>query len=124
MNNVKLPQIRVWADEFETFSSDVAAAVDQAEITRRFDGILNIMTNGAEPLEFGNGKWIEMTQGKKVFSQVINSNCFRVTDSDGNLLQGKDKINQVAKNLLRKEISKLPEDFRNLKTLVEERFNS
>lgn len=112
------------ADEFETFRSDVATAIDQDEIARRFDDILNIMTNGAEPLEFGNGKWLEMTQGKKVFSQVINSNCFRVADSEGNLLQGKDKINQVAKNLLRKEIAKLPEDFRKLKTLVEDRFSS
>ena len=65
-----------------------------------------------------------MTQGKKVFSQVINSNCFRVVDLEGNLLQGKDKIKQVAKNLLRKEIDKQPDDFRKLKTLVEDRLNS
>ena len=112
------------ADAFETFKSDVAAVIDKDEIERRFDDILNIMTNGSVQLEFGKGKWLEMTQGKKVFSQVINSNCFRVVDLAGNLLQGKDKINQVAKNLLRKEIDKQPDDFRKLKTLVEDRLSS
>jgi len=112
------------ADAFETFKSDVAAAVDKDDIDRRFDDILNTMTNGSEQLEFGKGKWLEMTQGKKVFSQVINSNCFRVLDSEGILLQGKDKINQVAKNLLRKEIEKQPNDFRKLKTLIENRLSS
>jgi hypothetical protein len=112
------------ADAFEIFKSDVAAVIDKDEIERQFDKIFNIMTNGSEQLEFGKGKWLEMTQGKKVFSQVINSNCFRVVDLEGNLLQGKDKIKQVAKNLLRKEIDKQPDDFRKLKTLVEDRLNS
>jgi len=112
------------ADAFDTFKSDVAAAIDKDDIEHRFDDILNTMTNGSEQLEFGKGKWLEMTQGKKVFSQVINSNCFRVVDLEGNLLQGKDKINQVAKNLLRKEIEKQPDDFRKLKTLVEDRLSS
>ena len=111
------------ADAFATFKNEVADAIDPNEIKRQFDAILNVMTDGAEQLEFGQGKWLEMTQGKKVFSQVINSNCFRVVDLDGNLLQGKDKINQVAKNLLRKEIAKQPEDFQKLKTLVEDRFS-
>ena len=82
------------------------------------------MTNGSEQLEFGKGKWLEMTQGKKVLSQVINSDCFRVVDLEGSILQGKDKINQVAKNLLRKEIAKQPDDFRQLKTLVQDRLSS
>ena len=112
------------ADAFDTFKSDVTAVIDKDDIERRFDDILNIMTNGSEQLEFGKGKWLEMTQGKKVFSQVINSDCFRVVDLEGNHLQGKDKINQVAKNLLRKEIEKQPDDFRKLKTLVEDRLSS
>lgn len=112
------------ADAFATFKNEVADAIDSDEIERRFDEILNVMTDGVEQLEFGKGKWLEMTQGKKVFSQVINSNCFRVVDLNGNLLQGKEKINQVAKNLLRKEIAKQPNDFRKLKTLVEDRFSS
>ena len=40
------------------------------------------------------------------------------------MIQGKDKINQVAKNLLKKEIDKQPDDFRRLKTLVEDRLIS
>ena len=42
------------------------------------------MTNGSEQLEFGKGKWLEMAQGKKVFSQIVNSNCFRVVNLEGN----------------------------------------
>ncbi len=36
----------------------------------------------------------------------------------------KAKINQVAKNLLRKEISKKPDDFRKLKSFVEARIRT
>ena len=111
-------------DAFDTFRDDVATAIDRDGIERRFDEILNMMTNASEQLEFGNGKWLEMTEGKKVFSQVVNSNCFRVVDLEGNILQGKEKINQVAKNLLRKENAKQPDDFQRLKTLVEDRFSS
>jgi hypothetical protein len=44
-----------------------------------------------------------------------------VTDLEGNQLQGKEKVDQVVKNLLKKGISKQPQDFRQLKHLVEER---
>jgi hypothetical protein len=43
---------------------------------------------------------------------------------NGNPLQGKDKVNQVVKNLLKKDISKQPPDFRELKRLVEARLFS
>jgi len=112
------------AEAFKIFKSDVAAATDKDDIEHRFDDILNIMTNGSGQLEFGKGKWLEMTQGKKVFLQIVNSECFKVKDLEGRLLQGKDKISQVAKNLLRKEFAKQPGDFQKLKTLVEDRLNS
>ncbi len=112
------------ANEFETFKNSVAAKVDLDDIERRFDHIFNKMTKGIEPLEFGTGKWLEMIQGKKVLPRVIHSECFKVSDLEGNPLQGKDKVNQVVKNLLKKDISKQPPDFRELKRLVEARLFS
>lgn len=112
------------ANEFEIFKNDAAAKVDLNEVERRFDNILNVMTEGIEFLEFGTGKWLEMIQGKKVLSRVIHSECFKVADLEGNLLQGQDKVNQVVKNLLGKEISKQPGDFRELRRLVENRLVS
>jgi hypothetical protein len=111
-------------EEFETFKNDVSTLINKDDIVRRFDEILDIMTNGIEPLEFGKGKWLEMIKGKKVLSQLINSNCFSGVDLKGNSLHGKDKINQVAKNLLRKDITKQPDDFQKLKILIMDRLNS
>jgi hypothetical protein len=112
------------ANEFETFKNSVAASVDPDDVERRFDHILDKMTQGIEPLEFGTGKWLEMIQGKKVLPRVVHSECFKVVDLEGNLLQGQDKVNQVVKNLLMKDISKQPHDFRELKRIVEKRFYS
>jgi len=112
------------ANEFESFKNSVADRVDPDNVVRRFDHILNKMTQGIEPLEFGTGKWLEMIQGKKVLPRLIHSECFKVVDLEGDLLQGQDKINQVVKNLLTKDISKQPHDFRELKRIVEKRLYS
>jgi hypothetical protein len=42
-------------NEFETFKNSVAAKVDPDDVERRFDYILNKMTQGIDPLEFGTG---------------------------------------------------------------------
>ena len=112
------------ANEFESFKNSVADRVDPDNVERRFDHILNKMTQGLEPLEFGTGKWLEMIQGKKVLPRLIHSECFKVVDLEGDLLQGQDKINQVVKNLLTKDISKQPHDFCELKRIVEKRLYS
>ncbi len=109
---------------FNTFKDEVANVIGQGEIERRFDETLNKMTNGSEQLEFGNGRWLEMIQGKKVFSQLVDSECFQVEDSGGNYLQGREKVKQVAKSLLRLDITKQPEDFQELKRLIEKRLKS
>lgn len=112
------------ADEWGAFRADVGDKIDPEIIEQRFNDILHEMTDGTDPLEYGNGKWLEMIQGKKVLSQVVNSNCFRVADAEDNLLMGPEKITQVVKNLLRKEIVKQPDDFQRLKVLINERLSS
>jgi hypothetical protein len=111
------------ANEFQTFQNNVAARVDFEEVKRRFNDILNIMTGGVEFLEFGIGKWLQMIQGKRVLARVVHSGCFKVVDREGNLLQGQEKINQVVKNLLKKDTAKQPDDFQELKRLIKERLN-
>ena len=107
--------------EYKAFRKDVSEKIDPDKIEQRFNEFLQKMTDGTDPLEYGNGRWLEMIQGKKVFSQVVNSNCFRVENAVGNLLHGQEKINQVVKNLLRKEVTIQPDDFRKLKVLIKDR---
>ncbi len=107
--------------EFETFKKNVAAKGNLNEVEKRFKSTLHLMTNDVIPLKFGTGKWLEMIQGKKVLSQIIQSNCFKVVNQMGNPVEGQDKINIVVKNLLGKDISKQPDDFRELKKLIENR---
>lgn len=112
------------ADEFKTFRDGVTMKTNIDEIERRFNEILQEMTGGTDPMEYGTGRWLEMIQGKKVFSQVVHSSCFKVEDAKGNLLHGQEKMNQVVKNLLRKEVTIQPDDFQRLKNLIMHRRNS
>ena len=64
-----------------------------------------------------------MVQGKKVFNQVVNSSCFRVKTTDDKLLQGREKFNEVVKDLLQKDASVQPTDFMVLKKLIDTRIN-
>ena len=81
------------------------------------------MTGGKDEIVLDVGEWLHMCQGKKILSQVINSDCFQVTATDGSHLSGKAKINEVVKDLLKQNSSNQPDDFVKLKGLVEERIN-
>lgn len=110
--------------EFGIFKNDVFSKIDLKEVEQRFNNTLHIMTNGITPLMYGNGKWLEMIQGKKVLSQVIQSNCFKVVTSAGEIVDGQKKVDYVVKNLLKKEDSIQPEDFLELKRLINNRLRS
>ena len=64
-----------------------------------------------------------MIQGKKVLAQLINSGCFHVKKTDGTQLTGKEKLNAIIKDLLKKEPSVLPDDFNELRRLIHKRVN-
>ena len=108
-------------NQWNTYKNEVNDKLDADEIERRYDNCLALMTNGNESLEFGIGRWLEKIKGKKVFARLANSNCFRVQDRDGNLLQGREKLNEIARNLLQKDIAIQPRDFRRLKALIYQR---
>jgi len=68
-------------------------------------------------------EWLNMIQGKKVLAQVINSGCFQVQAADGIALSGREKINEIVKDLLKKDASIQPDDFVALKQLIDIRTN-
>ncbi|MDA3787023.1 MAG: hypothetical protein PF503_00775 [Desulfobacula sp.] len=97
--------------------------VSQEEIEKRFEQALEEMTGGFDTLTIGQGKWMEMVQGKKVLSLIINSGCFKVEASDGSILNGKEKLHAVIKDLLKKDAEVQPDDFLELKDLINSRIN-
>lgn len=108
------------ANEFDQHRIRVENAVSTEEMERRFEECLEEMTNGNDQLAFGSGDWLDRVRGKKVLSQVINSGYFRVISTDGTQLQGREKINEVAKDLLR-NAKYVPADFTELKRLIAKR---
>jgi len=111
------------ANEFDQHRINVDQKVSADEVERRFHGCLEIMTGGQDQLVFGVGDWLNMVQGKKVLAQVINSGCFQVQATDGTSVTSRERINEVAKNLLQKDPSIQPADFVSLKQLIDTRIN-
>ena len=109
------------ADEFARHRADVERKVSIGEVERRFHKYLDAMTGGRDTVAFRVGDWLHTIQGKNVLSQVIHSNCFQVRAADGSMVTGREKINEVAKDLLRKEERFQPDDFIALKRLINER---
>lgn len=107
------------ANEFEERRKNVKQMTSTKEVKSRFEGFLDRMTGGKqEKLDFGQGDWLRMIQGKKVLSQVINSNCFEVIANDGSYLTGKEKLNTVVKDLLGQNQIPQPQDFMTLRDLI------
>ena len=112
------------APEFNERKNHIEQKVSHAEIETQFELFWNKMTGGKEKLEFDTGDWPAMIQGKKVLSQLISSGHFRVPDAQGNPVQGSDKMKEIIKDLLKKDPDDLPEDFRELKRLIESRVST
>jgi hypothetical protein len=109
------------ANEFDQHRTNVEQKVAGEEVERRFHDFLDVMTGGRDRLVIGHGKWLDMVQGKKVLAQVINSGCFQVQAYDGTALNGREKLNEVVKDLLQKDSSVQPSDFVALKQLIDTR---
>ena len=109
------------ANEFDQYRTNVAQKVSMNEVERRFHEYLDEMTGSGAKLVQGQGKWVDMIKGKKVLAQVINSGDFQVLTTDRTPLKGRAKINEVVKDILRKDVSIQPEDFLLLKELINAR---
>lgn len=112
------------ANEFRDHCSNVNQKLSVEEIEYRFNNIVERMAGDKSQLVFGSGEWLDLIPGKKVLSQVINSGCFKVKNANGNNLQGREKMNEVIKDLLQKDPSVLPNDFLTLKRLISTRITA
>lgn len=109
------------ANEFDLHRTNVHSKVSTEEVERRFAYFLGEMTGGQEDIAFGVGNWLHLIQGKKVLAQVVNSECFQVATTDRTALMGREKLNEVVKDLLQKDAAVQPEDFMALKDLIDNR---
>lgn len=111
------------ANQFNQHRSNVGQKTSADEVERRFHECVELMTGGQSTLAFDTGEWLRMVQGKRVLAQIINSDCFSVQARDGTILQGRQKINEIVKDLLQKDTSAQPADFVTLKQLIDTRMN-
>ena len=111
------------ANAFDRHRTNVHNKVSAEEVERRFLDFLGRMTGGQDEIAFGVGDWLHLIQGKNVLAQVVNSECFQVTTTDGNTLMGREKLNEVVKDLLLKDAAVQPDDFMALKKLIDRRVN-
>ena len=109
------------ANEFDQHRINVCDKVSTEEVERRFADFLDRMTGGQDEIVFGAGEWLHLIQGKKVLAQVVNSQCFQVPTTDGNTLTGREKLNEVVKDLLLEDAAVQPDDFMALKDLIDRR---
>lgn len=110
--------------ELKLYSEKVSKKISCCEIEQEFHQILNEMTGGKEILEFNSGTWLEKVQGKKILSQLVNSSCFKVKSTEGKDLMGREKLNEIVKELLRQDLKHQPSDFVELKGLIDKRVES
>lgn len=111
------------AKEFSYHKEEVSKAVNKKKIVKRFENVLADMTGGKEPIEHGCGKWIEMIRGKKILPDLVG-HCFQVKDGRNKILQGKEKLNEIVKELLMKPLNEQPNDFIKLHELIFSRIKS
>jgi hypothetical protein len=97
---------------------NISTLCSKEKIEQSFNQKLEFMTGGKAELEYGSGRWLDLIQGKPVFSQVINT-CFKVLDDvERKALNGSEKMTYIAKSLLRRAPNNQPADFRALKQLI------
>ncbi|MCU4764616.1 hypothetical protein OCF08_21735 [Bacillus cereus] len=92
-------------------------------LTTLFEERLDLLLGGANRCVYGQGRWMELMGGKKIFHQMVN-NFFKVPNREGVLVNGRDKELEVVKSLVMLPDEKLPQDFVDLKKLVKGRIKS
>ena len=111
------------APEFSAKKKSAGKILGTKWLEKEFEKVLLQMTGGENKIEFGSGKWLEMIRGKEILPTVVNS-CFQVEDRDGNYVQGKERMSEVIKDLVRKPEKDLPKDFVELRRLIFKRISN
>ena len=102
---------------FATKRTEFAACTTRDSLAARFTAVLDELTGGRDPLEYGHGRWLELLRGKEVLPTVVRD-CFTIPDATGKLLQGPRKELELARELLRLPLGSLPEDLQRLRALI------
>ncbi len=97
-------------DAFAERHAIVAQTMTSATVTEKFEAVVERMTGGTEPLQFGCGDWLAMLKGKEILGQVANSHCFTVRDGRKKTLRGHKKLVVIARELVRQPIEDQPHD--------------
>ena len=108
--------------EFLQRKQDLCQYTNIQNLEEKLNTILAEFYGGRENLEIGYGNWIDLMGGKQLLATVVNE-CFRVEDTSGRRITGKDATNAVVKDLLRKPLCEQPDDFQQLCELVKRRIN-
>ena len=108
---------------FHRKKQKLSGLTTRENLERMFEERLNTLCSGHEELTYGNGRWLELMRGKKVFPTVAQT-CFAVKDRNGKMLQGPVKAEQVVKSLAKLPLEDQPHDFQELHRLIDERLRS
>lgn len=106
--------------EFVAKRESFAACSAPDALARRFLDLLEEWTGGRDPLEFGHGLWLERIRGKEVMPAVV-SRCFRVANTEGEVLQGRPRELQLARALLQRPLAEQPHDLQELRRVIRTR---
>lgn len=105
--------------EFASRRRAVSSSLTSRAISNRFSRTLEQITGGADPLEYGQGRWLELLKGKPVLQALVsNTRGIAVRDDDGKRLQGRDAISAIARDLLARPLCEQPDDFQQLHSLI------
>ena len=96
---------------------NVSNALKRERIEEMFRGFVGGMLGGCDGPVLGRGRWLEMVCGSQVLPEIVSS-CFKVKNVAGVILQGAKAIEGIAKDLLRRELSDQPADFRQLHEIM------
>lgn len=105
---------------FKGYEKKVNEAISQESLNEAFEKCLNEFTGGENTLVYEKGLWLSMIRGKPVFNSIAET-CFKVRDKKGKDVQGKVKMNGIVKGLLSDGNIKQPDDFIQLKKLINEK---
>ncbi len=100
--------------------NSLAGILGVENIKEIYSNFVEELSGGVFPLEYGAGNWLERMSGKEVF-HIISNQCFEVKDASGNLLHGKEKNKQIAKQLVKLPIHEQPQDFQKLVEVLRNR---
>jgi hypothetical protein len=97
--------------------------LDIVKVDNIFEHYLKILTEDKEKIISMNGEWLKLMKGKPILSKIINSECFQIKNTDNELITGPSKLNIFAKDLLKKDFSIQPQDFIDLKNLIQKKLH-